>query len=48
MQAAGTGRLSADAAATLSPGEAHAYGQVVYNAALGDVASLIAVSRPAR
>ena len=44
---AATNGLSADDAAMLGPGEAHAYVQVFYNPALGDVASLIAVSRPA-
>jgi hypothetical protein len=43
-----TGGLSADDAPPLAPGEAHAYVQVFYNPALGDVASLIAVSRPVR
>ena len=43
-----TGGLSPDDAAMLAPGEAHAYVQVFYNPALGDVASLIAVSRPMR
>ena len=42
------GGLSADDTALLAPGEAHAYVQVVYNPTLGDVASLIAVSRPVR
>jgi hypothetical protein len=43
-----TGGLSPDDAAILAPDEAHAYVQVFYNPALGDVASLIAVSRPTR
>lgn len=45
---AATNGLAPDDAARLGPGEAHAYVQVFYNPALGDVASLIAVSRPAR
>jgi hypothetical protein len=35
-------------AARLAPGEAQVFVQVINNAALGDLASLIAVSRPAR
>ena len=41
-----TGGISPDAAAMLAPGEADACVQVFYNAAIGDVASLIAVNRP--
>jgi hypothetical protein len=43
-----TSGLSPDDAATLGPGEARVFVQVYDNRALGDVASLIAVSRPAR
>lgn len=43
-----SGGLTADGAPPLAPGERRAYLQVFYNPALGDVASLIAVSRPAR
>ena len=34
--------------ALLAPDEAHVFIQVIYNKPLGDVASLIAVSRPNR
>jgi hypothetical protein len=40
--------LSRAEAARLAPGEAQVFVQVIHNAALGDVASLIAVSRPTR
>jgi len=40
--------ISPTEAALLAPGEAQVFVQVFYNPALGDVASLIAVSRPRR
>jgi hypothetical protein len=45
---ASTANMSPAAAALLAPDEAHVFIQVFYNRPLGDVASLIAVSRPDR
>ena len=46
--AASTGYISPAEAARLAPHEAHVFVQVFYNPSLGDVASVIAVSRPTR
>ncbi len=45
---ASTRNISPAEAALLAPDEAHVFVQVFYNPSLGDVASLIAVSRPDR